>query len=535
MTTLDTRAKVFAVLFLVAILLCILWINYGYGPGISVVIWADSYGYARSATSLLGAEEYVRSRGRSIGYPLALAAMWAFSKSAMAVVASQFAMVVSASLALFFHLKPRFEKTFSKLGKPLFWARWTLALGIVLSLTHGALHILVQAIMPEILFAALALAALLAAAKFLVIEKATAWLPLQFVATAGLCFANILVKPHWYFVAVFLAIVLAAKLSTLLSQKAGGPRHSWKTVIAAALLSGAALAAFAWPEYQLGKTHSPQEQMHYGPKTVFCNHAHLIDDAFRKNPSALLHQDPSFDTDIRTFFQEWRTGRIGPWKLLGFNGDACTYDDAFAARVQAQFASLEDESGFYVRTVTRAFLMDPLPFVWKALSQTAYGFVFAFQKSKSAMGNYEKVLQTLQSAKELPPDFATGFRTTGRAGLFGGAERESLPLWAQAIRLLVAAISAALSISLIAVIAGLIALALKSYRAWKPETRQNFLVYAVLPFGMLLAHHALVAVVHTFDIWRYSINMYFVSVALLLGGGAFLAERYYESRNSQAR
>lgn len=169
------------------------------------------------------------------------------------------------------------------------------------------------------------------------------------------------------------------------------------------------------PEWVPQSRYDPVTSRTFGPRSLFCNSADLIDRYCARHPAAALSApvraalSPVLTPQARTAATDCA--------LLGFDGDACTYEDAgrvVAARFEGQPAA---ESRFYLTTYFRAVTDHPSYVVFRLARHAA---AFAAKPFNAVTSEYflradPTVLQSaaqsrplLQRWFEVRPELFTG-------------------------------------------------------------------------------------------------------------------------------
>lgn len=478
--------------------------------GLHFLFWADSHGYLVQAESLFGADTYQRPSARNVGYPLFLSGVLSLSHTALALILAQVLLVVLAYTLLYRHicramsdLSPNEAAAGMRLRA---WMTWVL----VATTSYSALHVFMLSLLPEILFAVLALLAVVAVSWLLLRPPGeTVWWP----ATLAACAATLpaLVKPHWLLAALVLVAVVAAQLA--LSQLRSQPRQS--TLIVRAALAGlvpfAVLAAVLAPDRYLASM-APKAEL-FGPRTLFCNHLHFIEDALEGKRSWQLVADPNREARLKAAARKVLATQGKPWRYLGFNGDHCMYNQDFLDTVAAELPDQTAERAFYMAGFKAAVLGDPIRFGGKVLRQIVLGIEQSFAKSSFHLASPAEPSNAAA--------FLVGTSRDGEAGpLRSKARMKQTPLG-----LLVMALLALVFAVLTVVFAGLLLLSLLAaplrFRDWTSERQRHFAAYVGVPLLAVVAHHMLIGIAHSFDIWRYAFGVFFVSIGFVLTAGLF--------------
>lgn len=483
-----------------------------YAHGLSFQIWPDSDGYLAQALGLLGQTPYARPGDRTVGYPLLVAAALATPRPALVLVVAQAALAVAGFAAVCRALTrlavPRFDLSEAerRLAGPIIVAALSSA-GL-----YSVVHVQIAALLTEILFAVLVLAALLAVVWLVLPGRVARWPWIETAVAAGLATLPLLVKPHWLFAAPVLVLVAALWLGLC----AGPPglcaaKRGLRTAAALALAIATA-ALVTLPDRMLTERFSAREHAIFGAKTAFCNHAHMIMAALNRHPEVTLGHDPLFENAIRSHLAELVSTHTGGWRLLGFNGDRCFYNEKFTALLDARFPAGESQRRFLLGSLARAWAADPLPFLANVVAQIAAGFHTAFGRFAVHARPGLETYRAVTARWHLPDEFASGVTVTAELGPLDTKARLDGTMVGRLTQALLAILFFSATAVLIALALASAILPWRLWRHWPGPVRRNFVALVALPLGVLLAHHALIALVHTFDVWRYGFNMIFVNL-----------------------
>jgi hypothetical protein len=501
-----------------------------YSHGLSIQIWPDSFGYLTQARGIAGFVPYARPGDRSVGYPALVALALLTPRPALAIVATQALLAIGGLIAVYRTLTrsilPRSGLVPSDRGV---WASALLA-GTGLAALYSALHVQVAALLTEILFAVLALTAVLAVI-WLVRPDRTSRRPwLEAVAVAAVAAVPLLVKPHWLIAAAGLVLVSGVWLWHT-TMRSGAPLVVRLLHLGVALVIVAgAVELTTLPDRLLAARYNPRDQALFGPRTVFCNHAHLIRATLQRRPGLVLQDEPLFERRLRERLDDVVARYRSGWRLLGYNGDLCTYNAELSRLLDERFPDFRDEGRFLLGAVAKAALADPLPYARKVVVQSVFGFLTAFDRFAIRARTGIEPSDRSSIAKYPPPSFFAGVQDAAVVGPFDGAEmlKETWPgLIVQAV---LAVIFFAAELALVLGVLAALVLPWWCWWTWSSDTRRTFLVFVALPFGVLFAHHLLIALAHTFDVWRYGFNMFFVNLLFMGASVLFWAGEWRRRR-----
>ena len=246
-----------------------------------------------------------------------------------------------------------------------------------------------------------------------------------------------------------------------------------------------------------------------------------------------LEADPAFERAFRGRLAALVAERGGGWRLLGFNGDLCVYDGELSALLAARFPVPAEQGRFLLGSLARAALADPLPYAGKVLNQLAHGFLTAFGRfavyGRTGTEGYEAAAQTYR----LSPAFLAGVSLVTEHGPLGTKARLDTTLAGRATQALLAVIFHATTALLVGLAVASVLIPLLRWRHWPETTRATFLAFVALPLGALLAHHLLIALVHTFDVWRYGFNVFFVNLLFMGAAALFWLDQWRRAADTR--
>ena len=499
-----------------------------YRDGIRLLVWPDSSSYLVQALTLAGAEPYARPGDRGVGYPLLLVLALATPAPGLAIVIGQLFIAIAAlaggAVFLIRVVWPRVAD--GRQAGPVVASG--VGAGAALAGMYGALHVLIASVLTEVVFAGLALLAVLAIAWLVMPGRVVRrpWVDALGVALVGALPA--LIKPHWQLAAPLIAVVAAGWL--IVRSGAGAGRVALGAGALAMTLAATALVML--PDRLLGQRYSPREQALFGPRTLFCNHVHLMVGSLNRKPGLSLQDDPGFERELRGQLEAFVGRHTTGWRLLGFNGDLCAYDAPFSALLDRRFSDAREQGALLQGALMRIALADPWPYVRKVMAQMAHGLTSGFQRF-AVQGRPELTAYHRMAARlGVYPGFAWGVTVAGEHGPLGDKARLDGTLWGRVVHGLLGAVFQAATGIYVLLLAGSLVAPWWRWRHWSSETRQAFLAFVGLPMAIVLAHHGLIALVHTFDVWRYAFNVYFVSVFWLGAAAMFWAADWHRARSA---
>jgi hypothetical protein len=487
-----------------------------YGHGATLLFWPDSVGYLTEALRLKGALPDGAVTERTLGYPIFLLAPLSLPWPALAVIVGQGLLAGLALYGVHWHAAAAARAFLA--DHPSARAtvgRW-LPVAIVLAGAYGGLHFQIQSLLPEALFAVLALAAVLAVSA-LVRMLPPPWpasLPYALAAAAAASLP-MLVKPHWLLAAMLLATVAGAWLALAAVHRTGS--RAKRLCLAALALAAPVLVVLGLVQAHrsLQTPDGRTATSLFGARSVFCNHLHLVDDALRKHAGLRLHDDPRIHLDVVDYVRGVRARHRGAWPKLGFEGDLCMYDATHDQLMTRLLPDPEARRQLYIGGVLAAAWTDPLPFARKVVAQYWHGIASAFTRfaiqAREPRAAYAEAAERLR----LPPYFTAGVGLTGDAGPLGSYERLRRTWPGTVLHAVLAVLFTGLGIAYIVLLAAMALLVPLRWRVWTVERQRDVMALVLLPVAAVLAHHTLIALAHTFDVWRYAFNTFFVSLAFM--------------------
>jgi hypothetical protein len=485
-----------------------------HATGLHFVYWPDSGAYIEQALSLIGPGPYVRPVDRGIGYPLLLTVALAFPASALALIAIQAGLVVLVYVLLYTHLRSAAAALTPRHDHLRSTFQAMLPLGLVLTAAYSALHVFILSALPEILFATLAGLAIIAVGRFVAREDGSPGALVRAAVTSAIATLPILVKPHWMIAAPLLAAVVAI---TMVSTVRRG--HALRLALAIAV-PFAAWGTVSWPERHLSATVNPEAAL-FGPRTLFCNHMHMIQDALVRNPALKLHADPAIDVSVRQSMADIRARDTKPWRHLGFNGDLCMFDNGLRRQMQQVLPGVEAQRRFLMDAYATAVAAEPLRFARLFLTQMVAGLTVSFQKFSHHATFEASAWRDNVASLGYQPSFLYGTTTTGEAGPLGSKARMKQTVAGRAVEAALAGVFTALLVAYLGLVALTVVAGPLRFSRWSAPRRRAFLAYVAVPLVAVLGHHALVAITHSFDIWRYAFNVYFVTIGFIGAASLF--------------
>lgn len=507
----------------VAIFLALAILALYYSSGILYLHWSDSSGYLAQALSLLDAAPYVGHGGRNIGYPLFLALPLMSATPALAIILLQGAVVMAAYCLIHHHVLRAATCLVGNAATNQSGLRAWLPLLLVATASYGALHVLAMSLLAEVLFAVLALGAVLATSWFVLKDHRTRYLHLHAVGAMVAAALPLLVKPHWLIAACGLEVAIGLRLATLLRRpETTGPAMMVRFVVMP-VVALAVMSAVTWPDRWAGSGSASEYRALFGPRTIFCNHLHLILDTAKASPDFRLHSDPSFEALLLDRMEQLRKSHKSGWKRLGFNGDLCTYDQQLHGLIAGRLPGLEARRAFYLGSVLNASLANPLPFAGKVLRQLWYGLTTPFEKFAPhfTYNQFRGVFQESAKRHGLADDFLTGTRKSGAAGPFASKQIMKTTVGGRLVHGLLAIFFTGGAVVYVGLVLASILLPPRLWSRWSAERRRVFLAFLGVPLVAIFGHHLLVALTHSFDVWRYGFNLFFVNIVFAVSAALF--------------
>ena len=308
--------------------------------GMKILVWPDSIAYLGPPLDALTTGTFTHWGGRGFGYPAWLWAVLSWRFQVADVIVGQRALVLFTGLALGCAIVVTSRPVAHRPAVALLAGFWMLVYVLyppVIGLAH--------AIMPETLFAFVLSLIVLAVTVALSSDTSRGAAIAATVVTGIAAAALVVVKPH--------ATLLAAFLIAALPWPGPPPRRRdriW-ALGASVVLAGVLVIL---PESVLQERYDARASQLFGPQSLFCNNADLVQ-------SSLDSNDP-FERTVReslgAILSPEARRRASDWTLLGFNGDACMYGEP-PRLVDAHFPDANAAVAFYQRTYIRAALARP--------------------------------------------------------------------------------------------------------------------------------------------------------------------------------
>lgn len=523
MSTRPARLAAAAILMLVAAIY--------YSNGIRFQLWPDSLGYLEQALGIRGERPFTRPADRTVGYPLLIAAALSTPAPLLAIWLAQAVAVIGAFVALHRALMRRAAADMAPRGLARERVAGVVLVGLALAWLYSIIHIQVGAMLTEIVFAGLALWAVLATIAFARLDPDAAassvWQMAGNAALVAIIIAlPLIAKPHWLLAAGVLGVGVAFQLARLLAAQSSSTAVRVAHVALAIAIPIAAIVVVTGPDRILASQASGRDAL-FGPRTVFCNHARMIDATLARRPDLRLQEDAAFESSLRAYLKSVTSRHVSGWRRLGFDGDLCSFDGTFHAMLDRQYPDVAAQRRFLLGAVLRTAVADPLPYVRKVLHQHVLGFTTAFEKFAHHATVEQRPLYRVLSEHGLAPVLQgpRGVLAADTIGPLANAEIMKRTWRGRAVQALLAVVFFGLTALLCVLALLMIAAPFLRWRQWGPTTRRDWLVWVAIPLAALLAHHALVALTHTFDVWRYGFNMFFVNL-LFIGTSSLFALRH---------
>ncbi|MDX2202417.1 MAG: hypothetical protein NW223_06695 [Hyphomicrobiaceae bacterium] len=267
----------------------------------------------------------------------------------------------------------------------------------------------------------------------------------------------------------------------------------------------------------------------FGARSIFCNRLPLINAALAKSPDMRLAASAQHHADLRQTMRALQDSDAAPWKAQGFDGDHCMYNAAFHARVAQAFPDRDGQRRFYIEAYLQALARDPAPFLAMLLRQVVLGVEKTFDMFAIHTPHFAEAAKLEARA----PGFLAGTSPIA-TGPLNDPQRVRTTLLGQAVNAALAVLFWTHAIAYFAVTLATLALPAVRWRAWDAGRRRAFLLYLALPLLVILAHHAVIGVSHSFDIRRYAFNLYFVNLAFVGLGGVFWLDELHRLRTARA-
>ena len=493
-----------------------------YGHGLAIQVWPDSLSYLVQANGIAGLAPFQRPGDRTVGYPAFIALALQTPRPALAIVIAQ-ALIAVASLVAVYRALTRVVLPRCRVRPEHVqaWKSWLLATTSLAALYSG-LHVHITGVLTEILFAGLALAAVLAAVWLLRPDRRNRRPWIEAPAAAAVGALPLLVKPHWLLAAAGLAVLAGVWLWRVAAARTASA-SMWRSAVLLGLALGLTLGAATLatlPDRIVAERYSPREHALFGPRSAFCNHAHLIAATLERRPTLTLQQDPGFETRLRALLRSLVARHTRGWRLLGFDGDLCTYSAELKSLLDQRFADYHEQGRFLLGSVVRAALADPLPYARKIAFQLLMGFTTAFDRyGIRTRTGIDPALRDVDPNYPKAAFFA-GLRDVDEVGPLGNVTMKKT-LAGHLVQVLLAATFVPAAVAFVASVLAALVLPSRRWRDWSAGDRRAFAVFLAVPLGVLFAHHLLIALVHSFDVWRYAFNMYFVNLYFLGASALF--------------
>ncbi|HJW23824.1 MAG TPA: hypothetical protein VJ576_02910 [Rhodocyclaceae bacterium] len=480
-------------------------------PDPKLLVWPDSIGYLGPAVDALERGYFSHWYGRAYPYPLFLLGLLSISPEPVTIVYAQRALVFATYVALAstVWLLARHAAR-NRLASPLSLAivsgTW-----LLIYIFYPPTLFLAHAVMAETLFSfllAVVMLAMTAAGLPETSVRARGW------AIAVACVVSVLVllvRPHWL-VAGFLVPLLLVWLAP--------PGQRRRVAVVAAVASLSSFLVLVLPEKSLQGKYDAYTSKVFGPKTLFCNSADLVHDYL-----ARAKQD-DFNDQVRASLAQFLTpgaraaAAVEGWGRQGFNGDKCVYGGT-AELVSQRFARDPGaEASYYFDLYLRAVAYRPGYLVHRLGTQLASLGGRLFPGVASAYSISHRTVADSRDLRRLYEQWVSG-RKYDLIGLvetpFVGWETELSASYFVAGAVLASALVAFLLHVTSSLLRGIPTTAIQRHGA------------AALMLG--IAINGLIAVVHTFDVWRYASMQ--APLFTLLGVISFVAlGNFWKGRNA---
>lgn len=480
-------------------------------PDPKLLVWPDSIGYLGPAVDALERGYFSHWYGRGYPYPLFLLGLLAVSPEPVTIVYAQRALVVAAYvvLASSVWLLARHAAR-NGLASPRLLAiisgSW-----LLIYIFYPPTLFLAHAVMAETLFSFLLAVIMLAVTATGLPEtsvRARGW------AAAAACVVSVLtllVRPHW---------LLAGLLVPFLLVWLVPPGQRRRVAVVVAVTSLFSFLVFLTPEKALQGKYDAYTSKVFGPKTLFCNSADLVYEYL-----AQAKQD-DFNDKVRASLAEFLThearaaAAVEGWGSQGFNGDKCVYG-ATAALVSQRFARNPDaEASYYFDLYLRAITYRPGYVVHRLGKQLAFLGGRLFPGVASAYSISHRTVADSRDLRRLYKQWITGHKYD----LIGLVETPFVG-WETELSASYFAAGAVLASALVAFLLHF-AHSLLRGEGTTPMQRNGA---AALALGAAI--NALIATVHTFDVWRYASMQ--APLFVLLGVMSFFAlASFWKHRNA---
>ncbi len=461
-----------------------------YFPEPILLIWPDSIGYLGPAADAVESGRLTNWNSASGGfvYPLMVWGMlliapepWPIVFIQRLVVIATFAALVAAFWWLWRAASDRAPlHSFVGAGLMTFWLLTFVLYPPVIGLG--------QSLIPEVLFSfalTLVLVGLVAVSVTSVpsgIRTAASWL------TPFLSVALVFVKPHWMLGAVVVPILMPWL----------APRQQRRMMVTRVAISlGLALALIVVPEGMWQEAENARFNRVFGPRSLFCNSADLIHGYLAPQTSDPLAQQVDQTLAPLLTPESRAQARVVDWNLLDFDGNRCTWGPAVEVIHQHFDGRLGAEVAYYLGTYVKAAIAEPIYVprrLWRQLGAVAS---MPFNNVQAMVFLTSRYFPVLEENRDKRPLFARWFEQYGSQF----SRVISLPThnWQLPLRVFFALAGVILSGCCLL---GLGWLAVDRIRRRRDISGTDRAFLGTL--ACALALNTLIALVHTFDIPRYS-------------------------------
>lgn len=458
--------------------------------GMGITLWSDSISYLNTSLKLITEQGEASQGGRTILYPLFLAAFLGADPSYHPILLAQKGLfIVMSALTGLLCLRG------ACLMRSLPPASSSAAL-VILLIAQVSIQLnpsllgLTHTLMPEPLFA------------FLVIVSATGlWVcfdsrqkPVVTVALISVTLCSFLlpmVKPHYLVSGLALPVLVSALLL---------PRIGWR---ATAIGFGVGCLLFLPVKLLDSSRHTATTGATvdlFGPATLFCNNANIIAASMEKGAPDPAH----VQTILKHIVQDLPDGG---WGILGFDGDACMYGEV-PGLIAAAFAhDPQKMKDFYYQSFFTAAMTEPAQLSHRIFRQL-------YEISRRPVTNSYRVMTH---------DCSPLIRAAGQSPFYASLAQKCQN--ADNTRISFSFIRADLinALFVLLVVSALVRFGVKTLRGrFRNEVRRPGFLPLLSAMTALYGVYGLIAVVHSFDVPRYAAIMSPMVLAVIVAATLYL-------------
>jgi hypothetical protein len=456
-----------------------------------VIFSPDTPGYLRPAlVASQGGDLAIMDR--TLGYPAFLAAVLLFTGSLAQIPTAQFVLVIGTVLGTIALLWVASRvRVGGSLGLSLFQALLTV-ITVAMLLAYQPLTSYVHHIMPEVLYALLAVLVLLVLVAAYQEVNSVNLFGLYLIGTLLSTFTYY-VKPHWGAALAFTWIALTLRLFL----RVGNQQTLRLALAAAAPVAAGTIALFLLflPQKTLNDRYGGGRYALFGPLTLFCTNANLVEPVIDK-----VNIPRDLADRLSKSLRETLEVNPGPYrKLLGFDADYCFYRSKLRDDLNAHFGKdISSQRDLLMRSFFAGVLQQPIGYAWKVGHQITYALSHPVPhinvRGWSSSETYRMFVREGEMAPfKLPEEWITGLAPRPLLATFPLSEHLATSLLALLNRLA------------ILVWAGILGGACVAAVRWRRGSSVcgQALVTMGLAVGLYLSSTVVVALAHSFDFVRY--------------------------------